>query len=34
MLTLNNKGQGNQKRDRTVKARELMLNKYIKNAEK
>ena len=34
MLTLNNKGQNNQKRDQTVKIREPMLKKKHKKRRK
>ena len=34
MLTLNNGGQSNQKRDRTFKTRELMLEKRYKKRRK
>ena len=34
MSTLDSESQSNQKQDRTVKARELMLKKNIKNVKK
>ena len=34
MLTLNSKGQNNQERDRTVKVRELILEKKYKKRRK
>ena len=34
MLTLNNKGQSDQKRDRTVKIRKLMLERKYKKRRK